>query len=178
MKDTERELTPQEVERKEKAEARVLAMQNARTLVRANKEAILEALSDHEFFDEELSDALKLVIGNERGTGGRKRAKTGAKRVTKIDIILGMFREQEGEDEEGNPIFGEPVVGKSVTDLDIFLASRAKKLGMGVNEIKHQIVKNTKDNGVYVDIEEDEEGGMKYTYLGTDGSGLHYEINV
>lgn len=171
------ENTEREAERKAKAEARVLIMQNARTLVRANKEAMFDALSNYEFFDEELSDALSLVIGNERGTGGRKRAKSGAKRVTKIDIILGMFREQEGVDEEGNPIFGEPVVGKSVTDLDIFLASRAKKLGMGVNEIKHQIVKYSKDNGLYIDIEEDEEGGMKYTYLGENDSALHYEIN-
>ena len=55
------ELTEKELEKKAKAEARVLAYQNARTLVRGNTEAIFGALEEHEFFDEELADALEAV---------------------------------------------------------------------------------------------------------------------
>jgi hypothetical protein len=44
------ELTEKELEKKAKAEARVLAYQNARTLVRGNVDAIFGALKEHEFF--------------------------------------------------------------------------------------------------------------------------------
>lgn len=158
------ELTEKEMVAKEKAKARVLAYQNARTLVRANKEAIFEVLSEQDFFDEELEGALALIIGSTRTGSGRRTPRNGEPRVTKIDIILGMFN---------------GVVGASCTDVDIFLAGRAKKLAMGTNEIKHQIVKLAKDKKVFIDIEDDEEeGGLKYTFLGAseDVPELHYEL--
>lgn len=158
------ELTEKQAEAKAKAQARVLAYQNARTLVRANKEAIFEVLGEQDFFDEELEGALALIIGSTRTGSGRKARGNGEPRVTKIDIILGLFN---------------GVVGATCTDVDIFLAGRAKKLAMGTNEIKHQIVKLARDKKVFIDIEEDEEeGGLKYTYLGAseDVPELHYEL--
>lgn len=156
------ELTEKELEKKAKAEARVLAYQNARTLVRGNVDAIFGALSEHEFFDEELADALKLLIGSTRSASGRRAPKTGEPRVTKIDIILNLFG---------------GVVGAQTTDIDIYMAGRAKKLAMGTNEIKHQIVKLAKDKKVFIDIEENEEGFV-YTYLGAldEVPTLHYEL--
>lgn len=156
------ELTEKELEKKAKAEARVLAYQNARTLVRGNVDAIFGALSEHEFFDEELADALKLLIGNTRSASGRRAPKTGEPRVTKIDIILNLFG---------------GVVGAQTTDIDIYMSGRAKKLAMGTNEIKHQIVKLAKDKKVFIDIEENEEGFV-YTYLGAldEVPTLHYEL--
>lgn len=157
-------LTEKELEKKAKAEARVLAYQNARTLVRGNVDAIFGALKEHEFFDEELADALKLLIGSTRSASGRRAPKTGEPRITKIDIILNQFN---------------GVVGAQTTDIDIYMAGRAKKLAMGTNEIKHQIVKLAKDKKVFIDIEENEEGFV-YTYLGAQDEvpELHYELSL
>lgn len=157
------EMTAKEAEKKAKAEARVLAYQNARTLVRANSDAIFSALSEHEFFDEELADALKLLIGSTRTASGRRAPKTGEARITKLDIILGQFNG----------------VGTQCSDVDIYLAGRSKKLAMGTNEIKHQIVKLAKDKKVFIDIEENEEGFV-YTYLGAldEVPTLHYELSL
>ena len=158
------ELTEKEMVAKEKAKARVLAYQNARTLVRETRKLSLRCCLSRTSLMKSLRAhwhlslvPLVLVLDAEpRETVNRELPRLISSLVCSMVLLVQV-----------------------APDVDIFLAGRAKKLAMGTNEIKHQIVKLAKDKKVFIDIEDDEEeGGLKYTFLGAseDVPELHYEL--